>query len=202
MFNFEPLDDLELTPDEMRSVSLIFPKIQQHMNQAYWAETPQLLTENFVRGLAVCRAEGTRAVASVVAAQAILESGWFATRTLFGVKATKLQKIGGEYANEPTHEVENGTSIPQVDAFFETPSIQNNFGNYFNYLTRRKAGIWKFCPLDAAGYLAALQNPNFMLIKTDHGPEGTGSYSTAGSAYVDSVNAVISSNKLDAFDRA
>ncbi len=188
MFNFDPLDDLELTADEMRTITQIFAK--QKVAQAFWNETPQLFIENFVRCLRVCpHVDPVGCVPSVVAAQGILESGWFSTRSLFGVKATKFQKENSQYANEPTHEIENGTSIPQVDAFFETPSLQNNFSNYFNYIKRMKPNAGQFLPSDALGYLLYLQKlPN--------------AYSTAGSQYVNTVLSIIQSNGLRAFDHA
>jgi flagellum-specific peptidoglycan hydrolase FlgJ len=203
VFDFKPLDDLQLTSDEMMAIAVMFPKIQNHINQSFWAETPQQLTENFVRELSVCRAENCLSVAAVVAAQGILESGWFSTRSMFGVKATVFQKEHGQYANEATHEDDpNGVTIPIVDAFFETPSVQNNFANYFNYLTRRKSGIDRFAPADIDGYLAALQDPNFAIIQVNGRKEGTGSYSTAGDKYVATIKQIIADNRLEAFNRA
>lgn len=187
MFDFTPLDDLDLTADEMRSVTQIFAK--QKVNQRYWNETPQLFVENFVRCLRVCpHVDPVGCVPSVVAAQGIMESGWFSTHSLFGVKATKFQKGQGDFVNEPTHEIEHGTAVPRVDAFFETASVQNNFANYFNYVARMKKSSGQFLPSDALGYALNLQK--------------VPSYSTAGRDYVKTVLSIIESNGLKAFDHA
>ena len=181
-FDYSGLSDLDLNIKEIYAIEQLWAK--QRVNQAFWQETPQLFLSNYIRCLRSAIPCG--AVPSVVAAQGILESGWFSTDSLFGVKATKLQLKAGQGTQEDTHEVVNGVSIPQVSTFFETPSVQNNFANYYSYRMRVKQNSVSFLPANAIGYLTYLQ--------------ADPAYSTAGSAYIDSVMATIQSNGLQAFD--
>lgn len=180
-FDFTNLADLDLNIHEMQAINSIFSKQKV---SSYWNETPQMFIENFVRCLR--SAIPCNAVPSVVAAQAILESGWFSTKSLFGVKATKLQVSQGIGTEANTQEVENGTSIPTVGDFFENPSIQNNFANYYDYIRRMKPESVRFIPFDKLGYLNYLQTAP--------------AYSTAGQNYVSSVMGIITSNELYSFD--
>lgn len=181
-FDFTNLADLELNALKMQATNEIYEK--QKVNQSFWQESPQLFVENYIRCL--FSAVPCGAVASVVAAQGILESGWFSTNSLFGVKATRLQTQAGLATPIQTHEVVGGLSIPTVGNFFVTPSIQNCFANYYSYALRMKPNSSSFLPADAIGYLNYLQSPL--------------AYSTAGEAYVMSIMDVIQSNGLTAFD--
>ena len=183
-FDFTNLADLELTDAEIAAVNLIFSK--QKVNQAYWQETPQVFIENFVRCLRL--AVTMNVVPSAMAAEGIDESGWFSTDSLFGVKATRLQLSQGIGTVSGTMEVVNGRTIPAVGTFFESPSVQNNFGNYYNYVARMKPNSARYIPFDEAGYLTYLQ--------------ASPAYSTAGNAYIVTMLSIISSNNLAAFDHA
>jgi len=181
-FDFTAIADLELNDLEMQVVNDIFSK--QKVNQAYWQETPQEFVSNFIRCVRSCVPCNT--VPSVVIAQAILESGWFSTNSLFGVKATKLQVSQGIGIQSNTQEVVNGTSVPTVGTFFENPSLQKNFANYFEYISRMKPDSKNFIPFNNIGFINYLQaNP---------------AYSTAGGSYINSVMDVIRSNSLTVFD--
>ena len=193
-FDFTKLADLNLSNLEMLAVHNIFDKAK--VNEDFWKESNQEFVENFVRCVRVSTAEGCNAVPSVVAAQGVLESGWFSTKSMFGVKATKHQVQQGEASEEKTQEVVEGQIENTVGQFFEVPSVQNNFANYFQYLARRKPGTRKFLPGDALGFLNALQSPIFAY--TESGP--TGCYSTAGENYIESVLSIIKSNGFQAFD--
>ncbi len=183
-FDFAPLADLDLSIAQMQSIQTVYSKLK--LNQAYWAETSQIFTENYFR--LVYAAEAFGALPSWTAAAGILESGWFSTHSLFGVKATRLQIENNiDVQGEATHEVVGGISVPTVGDFFENPSVQNNFKNLFNYLARMKPNTAKYLPADVVGYGNYLQSEP--------------AYSTAGQAYITSIISVIQSNGLNIFDK-
>lgn len=181
-FDFSKLVDLNLSAGEINAITKIFKK--QKVNQSFWQETPQLFIENYIR--CVRSALSCNGLPSVTCAQGILESGWFSTNSLFGVKATILQTEEHIGVQAQTHEVVGQLSIPTVGTFFETPSVQNNFGNLFNYLAQMKPDTIKFLPDNVAGYLGYIQSPM--------------AYSTAGQAYINSVTEIILDNGLQVFD--
>jgi len=183
-FDFVPLADLDLNAFEMKAVNEIYAK--QKVNQAYWQETPQVFIENYIR----CSKSAIpcNAIPSVVIAQGILESGWFSTNSLFGVKASVLQTQEHIGVQSQTHEVVGTLSIPTVGTFYESPGVQNNFANYYAYILRMKTNSAQFMPSDYIGFLNYLQSPL--------------AYSTAGADYVNSITEVIRSNNLTVFDHA
>jgi hypothetical protein len=178
----------------MQAIALIWEK--QKVNQEYWDETPQVFIENYVRCSRVCIP--CNCVPSVVMAQGILESGWFSTDSLFGVKATKLQRSQGIGTSAPTKEVVNGIAVPTVAKFFEIPSIQNNFANLFDYVARMKPLSPHFIPADVNNYLSMLQQaPAYSTAADVFSLDGT-----LIGGYRFSVLATIHSNGLTAFDHA
>ncbi len=191
-FNFSKLADLNLSPLEMLAIHNIFDK--QQINFDFWKLNAQEFVEIFIRSLK--SSVSLNAVPSVVCAQAIDESGWFKTRSLFGIKATEKQIQDGLGTEEATHEIEEGKSVSETDQFLEINSVPASFGNYFEYLSRRKPGTKKFVPGDAVGYLNALQSPTFAF--DNDAP--TGAYSSAGEAYIDEILSIIKSNGFQAFD--
>lgn len=184
-FDFLQVEDLGLNIAEMQAVNTVY--LKQKVNQNFWHEDPQTFVENFIR--CAIAGKGCNVVPSVIMAQGIDESGWFSTDSLFGVKATKLQTSEGIGTQANTQEVVNGTSVPAIATFFETPSVQNNFGNYYNYVAREKPDSGRFLPSDAVGYLNYLQQEPL-------------AYSTAGAAYVTTMLSIIRDNGLSAFDHA
>ena len=181
-FDFFGLADLNLSIAECYSINKLWEK--QKVNQDFWQETPQEFLTNYIR----CSRSAIpcNAVPSVVMAQGILESGWFSTNSLFGVKATKLQTQEGIGTPLQTHEIVGGLSVPTVGTFFVNPSVQNCFANLYDYIARMKPQSTQFLPADCHGFINYLQEPL--------------AYSTAGHAYINSVLATIESNGLVAFD--
>jgi flagellum-specific peptidoglycan hydrolase FlgJ len=193
-FDFSNVADLNLSPLEMNATHNLFDKAR--IDEDFWKLTSQEFFEKFIRCLRTC--VENNAVPSVVCAQSILESGWFSTKSLFGVKSTVAQKEAHEdEGEEDTHEIEDGEKVAEKDSFFEVASIEDNFKNYFDYLVRRKPGTKNFMPADGARFLQALQNPIFAF---DENQKPTGAYSTAGQVYIVEILSIIRSNGLQAFD--
>ena len=192
-FDFASISDILLTNDEMNSVARLFGKAK--VNQTAWNCTQQAFFEAFVRCAKV--AVPCNAVPSCVISQAILESGWFSTGTMFGVKATVAQEDAGNAVVVKSHEVVAGHMEKTIGTFFKG-GIQQQFANYYAYLARRKPGTEKFLPADSMGFIDYLQDPRVLAL------DGTasGSYSTAGKSYSDAIVSIIRDNHLEVFDHA
>lgn len=192
-FDFSTVVDINFTDDEKMTIAKIYSKCTSHFNLNIWTQGQQLFIESFFRCLTVAVPAYT--VPSVVAAQAIDESGWFKTRSLFGVKATSSQQDDDQGQQAVTHEVVNGKVITTVGDFY-TGTLQQQFGNYFVYVKNRKPGTQQFLPKDANGYVSYLQDGS---VKALNG-KPSGSYSTAGDLYRNTILQIVHDNNLTVFD--
>lgn len=193
-YDFSFLNGVNLTLAEKEAIEKVFEKLKSSINGIWHLDNSRLIAR-LVLNVKRCVENG--AVPSVVLAQMILESGWFAhEESAEGIKATASQIHDGDAISEATHEVQKGKSIPEPGSFYQCDTPEEAFDNYFAYLKRQKPGSAKFCPLNSVGYLHYLQEEE--IPAADGKPSGA--YSTAGVAYIASVLRVSESNGLDAFD--
>lgn len=187
--------DLNLTQYELGSVDRMVRNCQSMANGP-WSMTAEDCIYELIRCARQCVMNA--AVPSVVMAQAILESGWFSTHILFGIKARPSDKAAGHAETDPTTEVTDNGVVHETDAFVKYDTFDEYFQSYFDYLKRMKPRSGNYIPM-AAGHVLPFDYEGFI-----HYLEMDPAYSTAtpahGDGYYNSLVSIIRSIGLWAFD--
>ena len=220
--DFTNLADLNLTDLQKFSANTIFRKVTPApFAGSPFVTNPQVFTENFVRNLISCGANGVNA--AVAAAQVIDESAWGRSGVLMGIKAGLADKAAGNVTFRPTHETvslsqkliyqSQGDLIEVVsilpdglydilikDWFFyantavDVPTfIARNFQRYYAFMNARAA---------AHGFdlsVVSKSIEDFLNFLEDAKPaKGLYAYAS-GEGYKTAINQIISDNGLESF---